>query len=243
MDTKITTPTPVGALSGGGFRIEGMETLGRSDVILPRKTILQPSSKREGEAGDFYDNLTRETVAQLDVVILSITHTRTLWGDDLAVGKPECTSLDAITGSYGTCVACSFNPEVDHKLWNKGVKRCSLGYLFLCCDRLTDAMFVFTANKTSARPARVLLSQLVLKRKPVFSAVVRFATKKEQNSQGKFYTFLPSIAEDLPGVDVARYREMYLAMKGVPIRDVEDVGDMPDAPDSDPVYQDGEPPF
>ncbi len=207
----------------GGFGIEGLEGMGKRDIILPRKTIVQLTSKKSDLYGGFYDNLTQQAVKTIDAVILSITHTRALWSGDPADEKPECTSVDGITGrEHGLCAECQFNPDNDPNLWGKGMKRCSLGYLLLCVDTTDDSMFVFSALKTSAKSVKPLISQFVNKRRPPFTFVTRFENVKVIEDNNTYYVFKPSIVKQLEPAETARYREMYLAMKGVEIKDIEE---------------------
>lgn len=226
----------------GAFGIEGLESLDRNDLVLPRKTILQPTSKKDGEAGCFHDNLTNTAVPEIECVILSITHTRSLWSGDPSAERPECTAMDGISGSrYGKCALCQFNPNNNATLWEKGQKRCGPGYLLLAADRNNDdAMFIFSALKTSAKPVKPFITELkTQRRRPPFYFLTRMTTSQEKNDLGKFYVLKLAIICPLGAADVEKYHQMYLSMRDAVIRDIEDdepVGDAP--PDFD---ESGEP--
>lgn len=211
----------------GNLAIEGMESLDQGDLILPRKTIIQATSKKEGadeHLGHFHDNLTNEMVPTIEAVILNITRTRTLWaGGDGSDRKPECGSYDGISGrTYGACNECHFNPEVNPTLWDeKDLKRCDRGYLFLCCDRRDGSLFLLGAMKTSVKPAKVLISSFAQKRKSPFSAVVKWETYKVIDDKGKYYVLKPSITTWLTADEANEYREMYLALRGVQVADID----------------------
>lgn len=219
----------------GGFQIEGMEGLDQHDVILPRYTIVQPTSQGKGDnMGWLHNNLTNTPVKELQAVILKVSRTRTLWSGNMADKKPECSSYDGITGTvHGACASC------DYAKWqeDREVKSCKAGYLYLCCDPNDgDSMFLFGAMGTSVKPAKVLNSLFVNKRRSPFSAVVTLATDKvEDPSKGKYFILKAQVARWLDEKQTSSYREMFQAMQGVTIHEVEadaagegvDSGDLP----------------
>lgn len=209
-----------------GLGLEGMEGLDQSDLILPRKTIVQPTSKKEGadeHLGHFHDNLTNEMVPNIEAVILQISKARTLWSGDLNETKPECASYDGTAGrTYGTCAECQFNTDVNPGLWESNdMKRCNRGYLLLCVDRKDGTMFLLGAMGTSVKPAKILISQFVQKKRSPFSALVRFETVKIVDDKGKYFVLKPFIVKQLTAEETAEYREMHLALKGVQIADID----------------------
>lgn len=212
--------------STGSIAIEGLEGLNQQDLILPRKTIIQPSSKREGadeHLGYFHDNLSNEMVPSIEAVILQISHARTLWSGDQSDSTPECASYDGVTGRvYGACADCQFNYDADPGVWgDKDIKQCRKGYLFLSSDRADGSMFLLGAMGTSVKPARILISSFVQKRRSPFSAVVKFETQKIIEEKGKYYILKATISKWLTDDETREYREMHLALKGVPISDIE----------------------
>jgi hypothetical protein len=225
----------------GGFGIEGLEDMGRRDIVLPRKTIVQLTSKKSEQYGGFFDNLTQQATKTIDAVILQIKHDRTLWSGDPGQEGPECKSVDGITGSqYGACANCQFNTDNNADLWNKGMKRCSLGYMLLAVDEADGTMFIFSASKTSAKPVKPLISQFVNRRKPPFAFVSRFENVKVTNDANTYYVFKPSIVRELSATELAQYRDLYQSMKGATIKDIDEADD-----DSDggPGFSDRPPDF
>ena len=211
-ENSIATPTT-------GYGIEGMEDMGQEDMILPRYSIVQPTSKGTGdtEPGWFWNNLAKEAVNAVFAVILRVNHTRTLWSGDLADKTPECSSYDGITGrTYGTCAGCQFNA------WGgKEVKYCKQGYMFLCTDPSSGEKFMIGAMGTSVRPAKLLISQFMNKRRSPFSAVIKFLTAKVEGDKGKYWVLNPSIYKWLEPHEVTGFRDEYVAMARVNIKEVE----------------------
>lgn len=206
---------------------EGFEGLGQSDLILPRLTILQPTSKKEGTTGQFHNNLTNECAPVIEAVILKASPARTLWSGDLADKTPECQSYDGVSGRvYGACAQCDFNAEVHPELWEMDgeIKRCNRGYLFLCVNRADESMFLLGAMGTSVKPAKILISQIVQRRVPAFGAVIRWETQQIVDNKGKYFVLKPVVAEWLPQPEVAKYRELFLGIQGVAIHDIDEGG-------------------
>lgn len=235
--TPITPSTHV-----GGFGIEGLEDMGQRDMVVPRKSIVQLTSKHSEEYGGFYDNLTKQAVKSINAVVLKITHTRTLWSGDPNDEKPECTSRDNVTGTqHGACADCQFNTDNNSDLWDKGMKRCSLGYNLLCINSEDDSLFVFQALKTSAKPVKALITQYVNRRKSPFAFITKFMNEKVTVDGNTYYVFKPMITKQLDATEYQVYREIYLSMKGATIREVEDRPDELVINESPPT--DGQMPF
>ena len=246
MDTKLATVTSsdvrLSTMVEGHFTIEGLEDLGQRDVILPRWSVLQPTSKKEGTPGFFYRNLDAVTQPALDVAILTVKPGRLLWSGELNETIPECRSNDAITGSkerdsegrYGECATCWFNlwcnPDLRRQLdAGQLVKVCNFGYNLLMADTADGSLALLGAMGTSVRPIKVLVSQFAQKRRPPFSAIIHIATELQRNERGKFYVLAPKIVKWLSAEETIPWREMYLNLKGQAIKEVEEVvpGDEP----------------
>lgn len=222
--TTVRTTSAATNAQRAHFAIEGMEGLGQADVIIPRYTIVQPTSQGKGDVpGVFHSNLSDEGVATIKAVILRVTKSRTLWSGDLADKKPQCASYDGVTGRCGDdivpCDGCEFNR------WpmDKDDKTCKSGYLYLCVNVADDSRFLYGAMGTSVKPAKMLNSLFVNKRRSPFSAIVEFGTTKvEDPAKGKYWIFKPTIVEWLDAERTEYYRGSFLEMQGVNIKEVED---------------------
>ncbi len=240
METKLTTiPTSDVRLTTSVddfYGIEGLEGMGQRDVILPRWSVLQPTSKKEGTAGFFYRNLDAVTQEALDVAILKIHPSRLLWSGELNEKVPECRSNDGITGSkerdaegrYGECATCYFNlwcnPDLRRQMdEGKPVKACNFGYNIIMADTTDESLALLGAMGTSVRPIKVLASQFVQKRRSPFSALVHIGTELQKNEKGKFYVVAPKIVRWLDAAETAKWRRLYLGVRGQEIREVEEV--------------------
>lgn len=211
-----------------GFGIEGLEGLGQRDIILPRWSIVQPTSQREGaeqHPGEFWRNIDGKFVPSIQAVILQVTPTRLLWSGDRSDTRPECASRDGVTGSvYGACNACNFNWLVNPALReNPQAKACSAGYTLLLIDDLAEGtMALFGAMGTSVKPAKILVTQFVQRKRPPFSAVIEFATELQKNERGKYYVLKPRIERWLSPDETAEYRGRWQEIKGVVVREIDE---------------------
>jgi hypothetical protein len=215
--------------------IEGMEGLTTRDVILPRWSIIQPTSRKEGaheHVGQFHRNIDGEFRSSLEGVILLIQPSRIKWTDDISSGRPDCFSRDGITGSvYGTCATCQFNVMANAELLEAvkaGETRqgdvCSYGYNFLLIDdvnEMTPAML--GAMGTSVRPAKLLASKFAAQRRMPCTAVVKFTSKREQNKKGNYFVLDPQIVRWMTKDEAEPWITSMRSYKGVTLRDVDEV--------------------
>jgi hypothetical protein len=222
-----------------GLALEGFEDLGQRDIILPRWSIVQPTSQREGadaHLGQFVRNIDGEFRPALDVVLLKVSPTRLLWSGDLVDRRPECVSRDGVTGSlYGACASCAFNAQVNPGLrTDPAAKHCNYGYTLVVIDDVTEGtMALLGAMGTSVRPIKVLTTQFVQRKRPAFSGVVRFETERITNEKGKFYVLKPSIVRWLDDAETERWRKIYQTLIRSVIRDLEPE---PEEDSSEPVF-------
>jgi hypothetical protein len=250
-DTKtVATVEPVAPMATiqpglGAFGIEGLEGVGQQDIILPRWSVVQPTSKFEGadeHVGYFRKNLDGSYVKELDVVVLTVDASRILWSGDLQDKQPECVSRDTVHGSlprnehgmYGACASCAFNPQHNRELMEQRqsgqqVKACGYGYNMLVASaEEPHAPALFGVMGTSVRPIKTLISQFAERRTSPFSAIVRFTTEKQTNDRGKFYVLTPTVIRwftDPRNPDRASFdtfRALYLQYKGATVRDIEE---------------------
>lgn len=222
--------TAIGPTNGA---VEGLEDLDSRDFILPRWSLIQPTSKKDGadeHVGQFMRNLDGAFREHLDVVILKVSPSRLLWTGDLADKRPECFSRDGKEGSiYGACGQCQFNPQVNRQLLdelkagNTTLKACGYGYTYvLVDDQETGSLALLGAMGTSVRPAKILNSQFQMEHRSPFSCVVRIASEKQTNDRGKFYVLKPSIIEKLDAERTAVWRARYQELAGRVVKDIDE---------------------
>src|SRR5437773_6593411 len=91
---------PQGGLPTNSLKGAGLEALGPEDLIIPRLSLVQPTSQIDGvEAGKFYMNLTGEEFDQVEAVFLKVTKGRVYFAEETTERKPVCGSSDRIKPS------------------------------------------------------------------------------------------------------------------------------------------------
>lgn len=215
-----------------GFGLEGFEELDQADFILPRWSIVQPTSRMDGakkHIGEFARNIDGEFRESLDVVLLKVSPNRLLWGGEpgefRADRKPECTSRDGILGStYGECKTCQFNGQTHPQLYSdKTARICSYGYSLVIVDDVEQGtMALFGAMGTNVRPIRTLQTQIFQRKRPAYSALVHFETAETTNDRGSFFVLKPTISQWFEPSEVGVWQEMFNATRGSVIRDYEE---------------------
>jgi len=209
----------------------GLEEVDQSDLILPRVRVIQPTSKLEGNQGQFHYNLTGEAVDAIHAVLLKMTKSRVCWDRENLGADPLCASNDAKTPRAAvfapTCAAC---PMAE---WGADGEppACRLVYNFLAADLdHEDTIFVIGLGATSVKHARRVLSTFALKRKPLCYQPVLIQSVQVTGDKGKWFeiTVTPEAAK---GFDWRPFMDMYRAYQSVAVEvDVENVAEavMPD---------------
>jgi hypothetical protein len=144
----------------------GLEQLGPSDLIIPRLTLIQPTSQIDGvEAGKFYMNLTGDEYSEVEVVFLKVMKGRIYFAEDGADRKALCGSADRVKPSP------RFNPpmapacaECPSARWNgKEPPDCSETYNLLGVTVETGLPFWWSVKSTAIAPTRRFLSAIALR--------------------------------------------------------------------------------
>ena len=152
---------PSSATSGAG-----MEVLGPEDLIIPRLTLVQPTSQIDGvDAGKFYMNLTGEEFDQVEAVFLKVTKGRVYFGEEATERKPVCGSSDRIKPSprfeppaAPACKECLFSR------WNgKEPPPCNESYNLLGVMMETGLPFWWSVKSTAIAPTKRFVSAIALR--------------------------------------------------------------------------------
>jgi len=190
----------------------GLEVLTPEDLIIPRLTLVQPTSQIEGiEAGKFCLNLTGEEFDTLDVVFLKVTKGRIYFPEGSTDQKPVCGSQDRLKPSprfeqpvAETCESCFYAN------WNgKEPPVCNetLNLLGVMVD--AGLPFWWSVKSTAIAPTKRFLSAIALRSragKNLFDAQATITSQLVTQPGKKF--FLPRFT--LTWIDDASgYRELY----------------------------------
>jgi hypothetical protein len=204
-------------VNGGGLPAPtlagaGLEQLGPADLIIPRLTLVQPTSQIDGvEAGKFYMNLTAEQYDELKVVFLKVMKGRIYFAEDGADRKALCGSADRVKPSP------RFNPpkapacaECSSARWNgKEPPDCSETYNLLGVTVETGLPFWWSVKSTAIAPTRRFLSAIALRAhmgKNLFDALVMMKSQLVTLPGKKFHKPVYSITWLK---DSSAYRALY----------------------------------
>lgn len=201
------------------FANAGLEAMDRTDLVIPRARVIQPTSKLDGTPGQFHFNLTGKTKAQVHAVLVNMTKARVYWSTDLAA-DPICASDDARTprqqvqGCGPTCDQCS------NAQWQDDAPpACSLVYNFLAADVDEDnAPFIISLHGASVKHAKTILSAFSLKRRPLFSQQVIISATEVKNDKGRFYEVVIRPNGGGRSFDWRPYAAMYKGFKSTTMR-------------------------
>ena len=202
------------------FAMAGLEAVEQADLIIPRARIVQPTSKLDGNPGEFYFNLTGESKPQIHAVLVNMTKGRVYWSSDLAA-DPICASDDAkmpreqVQGCGPTCEKCPYAQ------WGEDNAKppCSLVYNFLAADIEADnSPFILSLHGASVKHAKTILSAFSLKRKPLFSQPVIISATEVKNDKGRFYEVTIRPNGGGRAFDWRPYAELYKGYKSLTIK-------------------------
>lgn len=157
---ELTVPTG-GALARPDATQYGVN-LGEEDLVMPRVTLLQPTSKIDG-AGKFYFSLTGEKFDSMEIVVFGNQRGRVMFDPDRAKQEAICGSDDRVVPSTRyekpqaeRCIACNFSKRGYTEkviISGKEVQQyCSETQGLKCMFVDTLFPFVYIARRTSLKP-------------------------------------------------------------------------------------------
>jgi len=201
--------------------VAGAEALDRSDIVVPRIRLRQPTSKfgSPQNAGQFHNNLTEQFADSIEAVVLRVSKGRVMWPEAFSGDNdPLCASDNGIMPREGNglsdkqpgpCAACQYAQ------WSPDgtPPRCALVYTYLCADRNNDDMpFLISAQRTSVRAAKKLNSLLKL-----FGVQksVRISSELVKGEQGQWYELKFEASNILTPEEMKRYAAMAASLAAV----------------------------
>ncbi len=203
------------------FEVAGAEALDRSDIVVPRIRLRQPTSKfgSPQNAGQFHNNLTEQFADSIEAVVLRVSKGRVMWPEAFSGDNdPLCASDNGVMPRDGNglsdkqpgpCVACQYAQ------WSPDgtPPRCALVYTYLCADRNNDDMpFLISATRTSVKAAKRWNSLLKLfgNRKSV-----RITSELVSGNQGQWYELKIEAGKTLTTDEIRRYADMARSLAAV----------------------------
>lgn len=180
----------------------GLEDIDQGDIVLPRYTIVQPTSK-EGTEGKFRANLTGQECDELQLIPIVFRKGMVLWDkEDRTHTTPLCRSNDAMQPDPaiaepvspvchqhpGNRTAGRLLPVCPKAKWNGGAPPdCSLTYNLIALDLQAETPFMMSFSRTGARAMQRLLSAAWMRRKALFDLGVKLRLSKVVDKGNKYY--------------------------------------------------------
>ncbi|MBI5499783.1 MAG: hypothetical protein HY907_06040 [Deltaproteobacteria bacterium] len=221
----ISSATPVPAPLAVQNVPEGFDDLLADDLVLPRLTIVQPTSQ-EGSPGTFRSSLTGEERRELQLVPLAIRRGRICWAETLGE-DPVCKSNDGRLPastverpvSEECCVLAGgrLKPVCGAAVWRRvktddGLSRqepprCRETAIVVAVDLETQAPLMIAFHGTGIRSVRVLRTIALQKRLALFDAAATLRLRKVTNARGTY--FVPEFHDVRPVEPAGKYRALY----------------------------------
>ena len=213
----------------------------RGDVSTPACSIVQPSSASDrGEAGNYWfpDGHTTE---RLEVVVLEIAGTRTLWAPkDTGETSPVCRSADRTEGltnkpsmvlgedvakkqhmadGPGTYLVCDVCPHSNDDPFGSGDWLCKPGYTLLLYEEERGPFLFFAKGSAMKIVQRMIVSPALMRlrqKRPSapWQTSFEWTLQLRENEKGKYYTPEIKALFQLKPEDAKRYEEMAMEMAG-----------------------------
>lgn len=183
-----------------------LDEYGPNEMAVPEWRLLQRTggdfAKSQGaEPGQFYNGITDEIAAELNIVVVDILSGRARWGAEITSAGPVCASIDARsnTSIYGNdCSQCEYRVDAPWSLEaTERRKMCCLNYIILGIDLDHGYMpAMIRAHGVSALPARQLITQLKMNRAlkgEYYKAIVNIKSMEKNTVYGITYALHPKI--------------------------------------------------
>jgi hypothetical protein len=197
----------------------GLDNIRPEDIILPRLSILQPTSPLVTEdgyqVGDIVNSITNENYGKrFEFYVLHYYPNRVKWESDDPGSPIECSSDNNITGSkFGKCAECPFSK------WSKNAQgqderpACTEFKNIIVLpanegDDMDTSPIVFSGKRSALKPVNTLLSALAVSRKPAYASRWVLTVEKNQKDRQTWYT--PKFTK---GDDIKTVAE-FMALKG-----------------------------
>lgn len=168
----------------------GLENVRPEDVVLPRLSILQPTSPMSSEdgyrQGDIVNGITNENYGKsFEFYVLHYYPNRVMWETDEPGSDIECSSENNITGTkYGKCAECP------HSQWGEKERpRCTeFKNLVVQPTDLDASPLVLSGKRAALKPVKTLISAMISARKPSFASRWLLEVVKNQKESLTWYT-------------------------------------------------------
>lgn len=196
----------------------GLEGLGSEDFVIPRRSLVQNTSRVDdidgAMPGMFVDETTRTLVGkQMHIAVLRVRKSRALFHPkDTGLKGIKCWSRDAITPDSSVATPVSATCKACPEQWR------DLQYDLLCYDvdesETINAPVVFwlRAKGTSMKPTRTYLSTLLTRKSRAFDYTVTLTGPRAVSKHGSYFVLNfagVTVANDLLKAKLEQAYQLY----------------------------------
>lgn len=211
----ISNPEEITEANVMKFRAPGLQTVVPSDLILPRKQLVQPASTFSQEAGKIYDNIDEIAVDSITVIPLDYRGGQVLWPEKYnKESEPRCASDDGIMPRAGMefsgpCSSCPmskwrYNADTGEE---DLPPECGNTYNFKVMDPQDGIPAQIGFKGKSAAMGNKLRTFMI---KNGYRYAVKLFTKFHDDNKGKYYTLEYARAQELPKEEQVFYAQQAL---------------------------------
>jgi hypothetical protein len=196
------------------------------DFVLPRRTIVQPTSG-VGTPGRIRCSVTGEEKAEARLAILRLERGRVLWPTEIGQ-DPECKSLDGMYPAHSiehpkaevctVAVARRLRPVCPMAMWGPKNERppCRDTYAAICLDIESETPFLMSFAGMGLRSVRVLRTVAYQRKLSLFDVSATLRLRRLSNGRGSFY--VPDFVDFHVVQPLGKYREPFERFRGYDVQ-------------------------
>ena len=225
--------------------IIGLEEISSEDIKMPKVKLIQPTSaeaNEKGVPGQYLNVTTGQAFDFLYCTLLAFGKSRVRWPAAFKRGEdPECKSYDGVYSDSGD-VACK---DCEYQVWNDNERpECGQVYAFmgLLPDGSPFRMVFAGAQLTKIKD---FLTEVKLRRLPMFIYKIRLVSTKQSNEKGTYFTTEITLLKDDAGqylhidpADFGKYEEETVSLQNIfsVVRAADLVSSDSKAPDDEKIF-------
>lgn len=188
----------------GPLGIPGLEAMDPGDLIVPRYSIVQPTSadkiEKGGRPGHLMSNLSGDCMQKMSIIPLLITKGMVLFEENMA--GVACKSNDAILPSPAIEKPYSeqchrrgprggLQPVCNMAQWDGRQKpACAMTFNMVALEADTESPFFVSFKGSSIRPVKGLITSLAKRRTSPFNLCLTMTTERVKGDLGTYYVVL-----------------------------------------------------
>jgi hypothetical protein len=201
---------------------DGMEDLDSSDILIPRVSIQQPTSKGDADPGLLVCNLGAEPRKSILVVPLKITKGRVLFGETIG-DELRCKSDDGLLPSttiatpQSNCCAqrngTRIVPTCQQAIWDNGQRpQCKEVKKIVFLDAETLQLFVMDFKGSALAAPKSLTTMAFTLQRGLYAVKAELSTEKVKGAKGNYY--IP-VFKNVEACDEQLYKSAQDAYKSI----------------------------